>query len=110
MKQKLILPILLLFTSCNNNISEKEKTQSQDSSSLSKEIQMYESFIPEEILKGSLMIWRIGSIQWSSDASVLIFPQKNKLTNGNCYYIQFNYSPFYTNLNEEIMRVYSLNI
>lgn len=107
-----ILPAFtfILIASCNGKSSEQQEQKTVSSSILQEELHEYESMIPESIKKESLMIWRTGSIQWSSDATVLVFPKKHPLRNGNCFYIQFNYGPFYARSGEAIMKIYSLDI
>ena len=109
MKLNTLLALLVLLNSCDRSAPNKEKL-SVSSSLLLKDINLYESLIPGKIKDGSLFIWRVGSIEWSTDASVLVFPEKDKLNHGNCYYIQFNFDPKFSKENEEIMRIYHLSI
>lgn len=109
LESSLLVIVIFSICSCNNHSIHKEKKKS-DSSFLLQEIRLYESMIPETLKAQSLMIWRTGSIQWSSEASVLIFPKKNPLPKGTCYYIEFNYFPFYTKSNGEILKMHGLNI
>lgn len=101
--------ILLLASSCTNQPVHREKKK-PDTSFLLQEIRSYESMIPETLKTGSLMIWRTGSIQWSAEASVLIFPKKKPLPKGTCYYIEFNFFPLYTKSNGEILKIAGLDI
>lgn len=101
--------IIFIFCSCTNHPVSKERKKT-DSSFLLQDVRTYESMIPETLKSGSLMIWRTGSIQWSPEASVLIFPKKNPLPKGTCYYIEFYFWPPYTKSNEEILKISSLNI
>lgn len=110
MKSILILStIIFICFSCTNQPVSKEKKRTS-SSFLLQDVRTYESMIPETLKAGSLMIWRTGSIQWSAEASVLIFPKKNPLPKGTCYYIEFNFLPSYTKSNGEILKISNLNI
>ncbi len=77
----------LLFA-CSENKEMKEREQS----SFEKKLLKYEEFIPTAFLSHkNLFLWRIGSIQWSSDATLFILLY-DSVSNSykNCLYLQFN--------------------